>query len=159
MKNEYPQFEGGQFDVVSHTQLILELIESGRIKPKLKQAEKVVFHDPCYMARYNNSVGTPRKILDSIEGITRVENLERGKTAMCCGAGGGQMWMESSTKKINFIRLTDLRKSASTVAVGCPHCLTMFESAMSDDKVLSGMDIIELSEIVADGLNEEAQNG
>lgn len=159
LKNEYPQFEGGQFDVVSHTQLILELIESGRIKPKLKQAEKVVFHDPCYMARYNNSVGTPRKILDSIEGITRVENLERGKTAMCCGAGGGQMWMESSTKKINFIRLTDLRKSASTVAVGCPHCLTMFESAMSDDKVLSGMDIIEFSEIVADGLNEEAQNG
>ena len=77
---------------------------------------------------------------------------------MCCGAGGGQMWMESSTKKINFIRLTDLRRSASTVAVGCPHCLTMFESAMSDDKVLSGMDIVELSELVAKGLDDAAQN-
>ena len=157
LKNEYPQFEGGQFEVISHTQLILQLLESGRIKPELKQAEKIVFHDPCYMARYNNSVGTPRKILDAIKGINRVENLQRGKNAMCCGAGGGQMWMESSTKKINFIRLTDLRKSASTVAVGCPHCLTMFESAMSDDKVLSGMDIVELSEIVAKGL-EDAEN-
>ena len=145
--------------MVSHTQFILGLIESGRIKSTLKQPEKVVFHDPCYMARYNNSVGTPRKILDAIDGLTRVENLQRGKTAMCCGAGGGQMWMESSTKKINFIRLTDLRKSASTVAVGCPHCLTMFESAMSDDKVLSGMDIIELSELVAAGLEEKVQNG
>ena len=67
--------------------------------------------------------------------------------------------MESSTKKINFIRLVDLRKSASTVSVGCPHCLTMFESAMTADKVLSGMDIIELSEIVAQGLDDEAQNG
>lgn len=154
LKNEYPQFEGGKFEVVSHTKLIFELIESGRIKPRLKQAEKLVFHDPCYMARYNDSVGTPRKIFDSIEGISRVESLKRGKTAMCCGAGGGQMWMESSTKKINFIRLTDLRKSASTVAVACPHCLTMFESAMSDDKVLSGMDIEELAEIVAKGLED-----
>ena len=109
------------------------------------------------MARYNNSVGTPRKVLDSIKGITRVESLQRGKTAMCCGAGGGQMWMESSTKKINFIRLTDLRKAASTVAVGCPHCLTMFESAMSEDKVLSGMDIIELAELVAKALDETSE--
>ena len=157
LKNEYPQFEGGQFEVISHTKMILELIESGRIKPALKQPEKIVFHDPCYMARYNNSVGTPRKVLDSIKGITRVESLQRGKTAMCCGAGGGQMWMESSTKKINFIRLTDLRKAASTVAVGCPHCLTMFESAMSEDKVLSGMDIIELAELVAKGLDETSE--
>lgn len=153
LKNEYPQFEGGKFEVISHTQLILELIQGGRIKPVLKQPEKIVFHDPCYMARYNNSVGTPRKIFDSIEGLTRVESLQRGKTAMCCGAGGGQMWMESSTKKINFIRLTDLRKSASTVAVACPHCLTMFESAMSEDKVLNGMEIEELAEIVAKGLD------
>ncbi len=154
LKNEYPQFEGGQFTVISHTQLILELIQSGRIKPKLAQPEKIVFHDPCYMARYNNSVGTSRKIFDSIEGLSRVESIERGKAAMCCGAGGGQMWMESTTKKINFIRLTDLRKSASTVAVACPHCLTMFESAMVGDKVLNGMEIEELSEIVAKGLED-----
>ena len=140
--------------MVSHTQLILELIQSGRMKPKLAQPEKIVFHDPCYMARYNNSVGTPRKIFDSIEGLSRVESIERGKTAMCCGAGGGQMWMESTTKKINFIRLTDLRKSASTVAVACPHCLTMFETAMVGDKVLNGMEIEELSEIVARGLED-----
>ena len=102
LKNEYPQFEGGQFDVVSHTQLILGLIESGRIKPQLKQAEKVVFHDPCYMARYNNSVGTPRKILDAVGGITRVENLQRGKTAMCCGAGGGKCGWKVQRKKLTL---------------------------------------------------------
>ena len=139
---------------MSHTHLIHELMASGRIKPKLKTAEKVVFHDPCYMARYNNSVGTPRKIMDEIEGLSRVENINRGKQAMCCGAGGGQMWMEGQTKRINVIRLKELRESAPTVAVACPHCLTMFESAMSGDKVLEGMEIIELAEIVANGLDD-----
>ena len=154
LKNEYPQFEGGQFEVMSHTHLIHELMVSGRIKPRLKTSEKVVFHDPCYMARYNNSVGTPRKIMDEIEGLSRVENINRGKQAMCCGAGGGQMWMEGQTKRINVIRLKELRESAPTVAVACPHCLTMFESAMSGDKVLEGMEIIELAEIVANGLDD-----
>ena len=153
LKNEYPQFEGGTFEVISHTHLIYELMSAGRIKPKLKTPEKIVFHDPCYMARYNNSVGTPRKIFDEIEGLSRVENINRGKQAMCCGAGGGQMWAEGQTNRINVIRLKELRDSASTVAVACPHCLTMFESAMSGDKVLEGMEIIELAEIVANGLD------
>ena len=86
-----------------------------------------------------------------------MEPIERGKTAMCCGAGGGQMWMESNTKRINFVRLNDLRRSASTVAVGCPHCLTMFESAMNEDKVLQGMDIVELSELVARAIEEKKE--
>lgn len=153
LKNEYPQFEGGQFEVMSHTHLIYELMSAGRIRPKLNHPEKLVIHDPCYMARYNNSVGTPRKILDEIEGVSRVENLRRGKQAMCCGAGGGQMWMEGQNR-INVIRLKQLRESAPTVAVSCPHCLTMFETAMSGDKVLEGMEIIELAEIVARGLDD-----
>ncbi len=157
LKNEYPQFEGGAFSVVNHTKLIHELISAGRLKLDAQVSERVVFHDPCYLARYNDIVGTPRKIMDNIKGLKRVESIDRGKTAMCCGAGGGQMWMESNTKRINFVRLGELRKSASTVAVSCPHCLTMFESAMNEDKVLQGMDIVELAELVARAIEDKKE--
>lgn len=154
LKNEYPAFEGGKFHVVSHTHLIQELLVAKRIKLKDSEMGKVVYHDPCYMARYNDSVGTPRKIMDVIPGLERTETMNRGKQALCCGAGGGQMWTEGETKRINVIRFKDLRKSAPTIAVGCPHCMSMLETARSADPMADSSKILDISEIVAASLQE-----
>ena len=154
LKNEYPAFEGGKFHVVSHTHLIQELLVGKRIKLKDSNLGKVVYHDPCYMARYNDSVGTPRKIMDAVPGLERTETMMRGKQALCCGAGGGQMWTEGETKRINVIRFKDLRQSAPTIAVGCPHCLSMLESARRENQATETSKIMDISEIVAEALQE-----
>ena len=151
LKNEYPDFEGFGYEVVNHTVLIDELIKAGRLSKPAAAAESVVYHDPCYLARINGITAEPRSVLASLT-TKPVFPSECGEKTFCCGAGGGQMWTDrhGDAAPVNVIRLKDLRATgAQTVAVACPHCLTMLESARALDRDADGVQIADIAELVA----------
>lgn len=157
LKNEYPQFEGGKFDVISHVQFIAELLQEGKISTKRVPQESVTFHDACYLARHNGIGRDPRTIFEKI-GITLKEPESRGCNAMCCGAGGAQIFMDKPSK-INVIRLQQLDRTGSDqIAVSCPHCLTMLTSAQAQTcaRDETPKPVRDIAEIVADTLSEPA---
>ena len=159
LKNEYPQFEGGTFPVTSHVQFIAKLLEEKRISPKLAQAGSVTFHDACYLARHNGIGRDPRTILETI-GVKLKDPEKRGCNAMCCGAGGAQIFMDKPSR-INILRLEQLNKTGTDeIAVSCPHCLTMLTSAQAQT---CGRDetpkpVRDIAEIVAQALTQSTVN-
>jgi len=156
IKNEYPQFEGGQFEVVHHSQLIAELIEAGRIQMASAPPRTVAFHDPCYLGRQNGVFDAPRASLAGVPGVSLVE-LPRNRThGVCCGGGGGQSWMEvSARKRINIIRTEEIVASrADVAAVGCPFCLSMLDEGRKMVGAEAQLPLKDLAEIVAESLSE-----
>ncbi|MGB3734811.1 MAG: (Fe-S)-binding protein [Ilumatobacter sp.] len=140
--NEYPQI-GGNYEVVHHTQLLEELIDSGQLD--VSQAtldERITYHDSCYLGRHNDVYVAPRKIVGSIKGVEVVEMQRNGTEGMCCGAGGARMWMEETTgTKVNDERAAEaLSTGASRVATACPFCYIMMDdgvkgAGVEDDEV------------------------
>lgn len=151
LKNEYPAFEGGAFNVVSHSEWILEMIKAGKLKVKT-EGETLAYHDPCFLARLNGVVDAPREVLMTLGADVRSPEASGEKT-FCCGAGGGQMWTDGEKREspVQVIRLEELRKTgAKRIALACPHCLTMLETARAETK---GDDVlVDIAEIVADRL-------
>lgn len=132
-KNEYPQF-GGEFEVYHHSEFLLKLIEEGALKPQEPINEVYTVHDSCYLGRHNDIYEAPRKILKSIPGIKLVEMDRNHKWALCCGAGGGRMWMEEHQGvRINNVRTESaLKTGANGVATACPYCQTMFDEGIKN---------------------------
>lgn len=151
LKNEYPAFEGGAFNVVSHSEWILEMIKAGKLKVKT-EGKTLAYHDPCFLARLNGVVDAPREVLKTLGADVRSPEASGEKT-FCCGAGGGQMWTDGERREspVQVIRLEELRKTgAKRIALACPHCLTMLETARAETK---GDDVlVDIAEIVADRL-------
>lgn len=151
---EYHQF-GGDYEVIHHTELIDELIDSKKLPLSAKNATKapnVTFHDPCYLGRHNNVVEQPRSVLNAI-GATQIEMPRTKKNSFCCGAGGAQFWKEEEhgTQAVNIVRYEEAKATgAEVVAVGCPFCAQMFESAKSE--IADGPVIKDVVELVADQL-------
>lgn len=156
LKNEYPAFEGGTFNVVSHSEWILEMMKAGKIKVK-SEGETLAYHDPCLLARLNGVTEAPREVLKNL-GATVCSPETSGEKTFCCGAGGGQMWTdgEKREKSVQVIRLEELRKTgAKRIALACPHCLTMLETARAETK---GDDVlVDIAEIVADRLEDGSE--
>jgi Fe-S oxidoreductase len=151
LKNEYPDF-GGLYEVVHHTDFLLGLVAEKKLVPRKKVVGKVVFHDSCYLGRYNDVYEQPRDILKSIPGVELVEtdgwSREKG---LCCGAGGAQMWMEEQNKdRMNVRRTLQLLKTeATTIATACPFCQTMITDGLKDqskEEVVRQLDVVELLE-------------
>ncbi|MBI2849689.1 MAG: (Fe-S)-binding protein [Chloroflexi bacterium] len=150
LSHEYPQF-GGNFEVVHHTQFILDLINSGRIKVGSLDGNKVVaYHDSCYLGRYNNIYQQPRKILKAIGGLKTVEMSRSKSNGFCCGGGGGHMWMEEEpAKRVNIKRTEQaLETKAGLVATACPYCLAMFEDGLKTKGATEAVQAKDLSELV-----------
>ncbi|XWX02744.1 heterodisulfide reductase-related iron-sulfur binding cluster [Aggregatilineales bacterium SYSU G02658] len=150
---EYHQF-GGQYEVVHHTQLINELIADGRI-PQIAAPtswSNVTFHDPCYLGRQNGILEEPRAVLNTLTS-SLIEMPRHGRNSFCCGAGGAQFWKEEEhgDKAVNLARYEEaLSTGADTLAVGCPFCMQMFESAKAN--VGGEMQIKDVVELIAEKL-------
>ncbi|MCM3764068.1 (Fe-S)-binding protein [Neobacillus niacini] len=149
-KNEYPDF-GLEAEVYHHTEVLFELVRDGRLKPKHAVNETITFHDSCYLGRYNDVYDPPREILKAIPGVKLLEMERNREKGMCCGAGGGLMWMEEETgHRINVARTEQaLSVNPSVISSGCPYCLTMLSDGTKakevEDKVAT-YDVAELLE-------------
>ncbi len=128
--NEYPQF-GGEYTVIHHSEMLSRLVDEGRLTPT-STGETIVFHDPCYLGRHNDTFLAPRTIVDS-SGV-RVEMARNGTKAFCCGAGGGKFWFEEHTgKKINIERTEEaVGTGADVIATGCPFCYVMLDDGIKE---------------------------
>ncbi|HUH93584.1 MAG TPA: (Fe-S)-binding protein [Casimicrobiaceae bacterium] len=151
LKNEYPEF-GGRYKVVHHTQLIARLLREGKLK-LARSFERVIYHEPCYLARHNGEYEAPRAVLAELTRDAPLEFALRREKAMCCGAGGGRMWMEEKIgSRINVLRFSQaLAFEPRVVATACPYCATMMDDAA---KTL-GRDAIatrDIAELVAEAL-------
>ncbi len=159
LKNEYPRM-GGQFEVIHHTQFIAGLIKEKRLKIKPSAELLVTYQEPCYLGRYNDIYETPREVLDSIPGVTRVEMEQNRKHGFCCGGGGGRMWLEEKIdQRISAIRLGQARDArAQVVSTACPFCLQMLEDAAKEKDMEGSLKIKDIAELVADSLEVPKHN-
>jgi len=151
LKYEYPQF-GGEFEVVHHTEFILQLIEEGKLKFNNTINKTVAYQDPCYLGRYHSIYEAPRKILAAIPGVKVVEMEGCRGSSLCCGAGGGRMWIEEEPEqRVNRLRAKDaIATGADIVITACPFCLQMFKDALGGfglEEPPQTLDLVELLQI------------
>ncbi len=155
--NEFPQF-GGDYETVHASQLVAELINEGKVKVSEDVAKTIVYHDSCYLGRYNDIYDAPREILKAIPGATIVETARSKNTGMCCGAGGGRMWIEEEpTQRVNTLRVEQLLETKpDVIASACPYCMTMLTDGIKEKEVEGSVDTRDVLEIVADSLGASA---
>ena len=152
---EYHQF-GGEYEVIHHTELIDELIAQNKL-PKSAHPDtwgNVTFHDPCYLGRHNDVVNEPRSALKGM-GVNLIEMPRHSKNSFCCGAGGAQFWKEEEEgeKAVNLVRYEEaMATGADTLAVGCPFCMQMFETAKSEHG--EGPVVRDVAEMLAEQLEK-----
>ncbi len=147
-KNEYPEFMVN-FEVIHMSQFLLELINDGRLEITGKYEKKVTYHDPCYLGRHNNIYDEPRMVLASIPGLELVEMADSRRNSLCCGGGGGRIWMDTpKEERFSDLRLKQAEQAeAQVLATACPYCITNFEESrlnLEYDDVLEVRDITEI---------------
>jgi Fe-S oxidoreductase len=151
---DYREF-GTSYTIVHHSQLLAELLAAGRVPLDLAKGMEglVTFHDPCYLARYNDTVEPPREVLMRL-GARTVEMEKSRKDGFCCGAGGGRIFLEETIgKRVNVERTEQaLATGAKTVAVGCPFCMTMMTDGTKAKNVEGSVQVRDLAELVAERL-------
>ncbi len=153
-KNEYPEFMVN-FEVVHISQYLLELINEGRLEITGEYAKKVTYHDPCYMGRHNSIYDEPREVLKKIPGLELIEMPDSRKDSLCCGGGGGRIWMDTpKEERFSDIRLEQANEVGAEVLVtSCPYCITNFEESrlnLEYDEVLEIKDITEIVNVIID---------
>lgn len=148
-KNEYPDF-GLTAEVYHHTEVLAKLLKEGRLAPKHEVNETITYHDSCYLGRYNEVYEPPRAILKSIPGVKLVEMERNRETGMCCGAGGGLMWMEEETgHRINTARTEQaLAVNPTVISTGCPYCLTMLSDGTKAKEVEDQVRTYDVAELL-----------
>jgi Fe-S oxidoreductase len=150
-KNEYPEFMVN-FEVVHITQYVSELINEGRLELNKEYAKKVTYHDPCYLGRHNGIYDEPRDVLKKVPGLELNEMSESRETSLCCGGGGGRIWMET----LKGERFSDFRieqavgVGAEVLVTSCPYCITHFEESRLSLEDNESFVIKDLTEIVAE---------
>ena len=156
IKNEYPVL-GGKYEVLHHSELIQELINQGKIKPKDGgpfKGKKITYHDSCYLGRANDVYEAPRAVLEILDGAL-VEMKRSRKNGLCCGAGGGQMFKdaEPGKKEINIERIEEaLETGATIVAAACPFCITMLSDGIKNKEKEADVKVYDLAELIASSL-------
>jgi len=148
-KNEYPAFKVN-FDVVHISQYLAELISEGRLAFNKEYAKKVSYHDPCYLGRHNGVYDEPREALKRIPGLELDEMPDSRVDSLCCGGGGGRIWMETPKGE----RFSDLRveqaveTGAEVLATSCPYCITNFEDSRLNREDSESLAVRDITEII-----------
>jgi Fe-S oxidoreductase/uncharacterized membrane protein (DUF441 family) len=151
LRNEYPAF-GGSFEVVHHTELLAELLAQGRLQLSNGSTPRVAYHDSCYLGRYQGEYQKPRDVLQAVPGVTVLEASRNKRKSLCCGAGGGRMWMEEeASQRVNELRVGQLLEtSPDVIGVNCPYCLTMMEDGLGSIAPDKAVRVLDLAEILAE---------
>ena len=154
MGSEFPDI-GGNYEVIHHTDYIEQLLEAGRVPLDTEHGQrlKVAYHDSCYLGRYNEIYDAPRNALKRALPIMELVEPPRTKSrGLCCGAGGGRMWMEENVgKRVNVERSEELLATgADQIAVACPFCMTMITDGVTGAG--SSVPVLDISEVVASRL-------
>ncbi|QRG67427.1 heterodisulfide reductase-related iron-sulfur binding cluster [Brevibacillus choshinensis] len=152
-KNEYPEF-GLQAEVYHHSELLAQWVKEGRLKPTKEVKERITYHDSCYLGRYNEIYDKPRVILEAIPGVEVLEMKRSGCDSMCCGAGGGLMWMEEHEgSRVNVARTEQaLEVNPTAIASACPYCLTMMNDGVKTKEKEDEVKTRDVAEILADAI-------
>jgi Fe-S oxidoreductase len=154
LANEYPQF-GGNYEVIHHTQLLARLVADGKLTPVTPVAEKITYHDPCFLGRHNKVFSPPREIMEQVPGVQPQEMHRCKDRGFCCGAGGARMWMEERIgKRINTERIDEaLGTNPDTVSTACPYCLVMLGDAIAEKKASGeapeSLEIVDVAQLLA----------
>ncbi|MEY3585730.1 MAG: hypothetical protein RLZZ243_794 [Bacteroidota bacterium] len=153
LKNEYPEL-GGNYEVIHHTQLIQDLINTGKLAlegGETFKGKKITFHDPCYLGRANDVYEAPRSLIEKLD--AELVEMKRCKTkGLCCGAGGAQMFKEAEkgNKEINIERTEDaLETQAEIIATGCPFCNTMMTDGVKNFEKEGAVKVMDVAELIA----------
>ena len=156
LKNEYPEL-GGNYEVVHHTQLIQELLNTGKLKIEGGEfkGKKITFHDPCYLGRGNGEYEAPRQLIQALD--AELVEMKRCKTnGLCCGAGGAQMFKEAEkgNKEVNVERMEDaLAVKPSVIATGCPFCNTMMTDGVKHFEQEHTIAVKDIAELIAEAVD------
>ncbi len=155
--NEYPDM-GGNYEVIHHTQLLEQLLADGKLAAKEVEPQTITYHDSCYLGRHNDIFEAPRRILEQVPNVTLIEMPRSREQGLCCGAGGGNMWMEEQGKsRVNEVRVEEaINTGAETACTACPFCIQMFDSGVGtvqmdkeDEERLQVLDVAEILEASA----------
>ena len=154
LKNEYPEL-GGKYEVLHHTQFIRELIETGKLRMADGgpfKGKRITFHDPCYLGRGNGEYLAPREVIQKLD-AELLEMRRCKQNAMCCGAGGAQMFKEAEAGKaeVNHERTNEaLENKPEVIATGCPFCNTMITDGVKNANQESEVEVKDIAELIAE---------
>ena len=156
LSSEYPQF-GGHFNVVHHSEFLHEMLWSGRIAPSVGEKSKMVYHDPCYLGRYQKIYDSPREVLNAIPGADIVEMKNHHEKSMCCGGGGGHFWMDiKKGERINNLRVKQAKDAgADTIVTSCAYCMQMITDSVKLMNLDEEIKVIDLASVVLNSLKSE----
>jgi len=151
-KNEYPAL-GGDFEVIHHTELLASLVMSGKLQIKNKFDQTITYHDSCYLGRYHQIYKQPRNLLKAA-GFKLKEMKHTRKKSLCCGAGGGRMWLEENHgERINEMRTKEaLAIHPDLIGTACPYCLTMLDDGVAACKARKKVKVLDIAEILAEAI-------
>ncbi|HEC60768.1 MAG TPA: (Fe-S)-binding protein [bacterium] len=148
-KNEYPEFKVN-FEVVHISQYLFELIHSGKLELNKEYDKKVTYHDPCYLGRHNSIYDEPREVLKKIPGLELIEMADSRQDSLCCGGGGGRIWMETPKgERFSDLRLKQaVEVGAEVLVTSCPYCITNFEDSRLSWEDSEAAEIKDITEII-----------
>ena len=148
-KNEYSAL-GGEYEVIHHSELISDLVQNGRLDLAGSGSRKISLHDSCYLGRHNGIFDQPRSVLKALPMVETVEMKRSKEKALCCGAGGGQVFLgEEQGKRVNVERTEEfLATGADTVATACPFCIQMFDDGLRNAGMADEKQVKDIAELV-----------
>jgi Fe-S oxidoreductase len=152
-KNEYPEL-GAEFEVVHITQYLASLIEQGKLKLSKEINKKVIYSDPCYLGRHNDVYDEPREILQSIPGLDLIEFPDAREDGLCCGGGGGRIWMDTpKEERFSDIRVAQaMEKGADIIALACPYCFLNYRDSVLSMGKAETMQVKDITELIAEAM-------
>jgi len=151
----YPQM-GFEFDeIYHHTQILSELLKSGKIRPAKNVAKTITYHDPCFLGRYHHIFEQPREIINAIPGVRFVEMKQNRMDSFCCGGGGGRMWYDVPEETVRT-RISNIRVShaaevrAEVIATACPYCKSMLLAADNLGEIV----VKDVAELLSESISQ-----